>query len=32
LQRERELQNRSLRVLHQQLELADENGKQTASG
>ncbi|MFP6834865.1 MAG: hypothetical protein VB948_02000 [Pseudomonadales bacterium] len=32
LQRERELHNRSLRVLHQQLKLADENGKQTASG
>ncbi|MCZ6708817.1 MAG: hypothetical protein O7B25_00475 [Gammaproteobacteria bacterium] len=32
LRRERELQNRSLLVLHQQLELADENGKQAASG
>ena len=32
LQRERELQNRSLQVLHQQLELAEENGKHAASG
>lgn len=32
LERERDLQNRSLQVLHQQLELARENGGQAASG
>jgi chromosome segregation ATPase len=32
LRGERELQNRSLQVLHQQLELAGENAKQAASG
>jgi hypothetical protein len=32
LERERELQNKSLQVLHQQLELARENGQQAASG
>lgn len=32
LQRERELQNKSIQVLHQQLELARENGQQTAGG
>jgi len=32
LERERELQNKSLQVLHQQLELARENGDQAASG
>ena len=32
LERERELQNKSLRVLHQQLELAKERNQRTAAG